>query len=174
MSDQLHLLNLFVSQDETREGIMSPFWKNGYAYATDGRIAVRMRCEQNPWPDDDIQRPNAEAIFVGFTTIGEPFNPPSYVAAITTCQSCLGLGERCCDMGHYHPCDFCEDGREYSWPEFEFNGRVFYGEHLTKLATLPGARVWVDSAQDNSKPCYVTWKHGDGFIMSIKKKEGAQ
>lgn len=169
-SDVLNYLLPFVSDDEDRQPLMTPFWKGGYAYATDGRCAIRVACDENPWPDDILARPNVEALFVGFKASGEVFTPTECVSTEEDCEVCNGMGEVYCNMGHLHECDHCDDGVRHSWSSLHYGAKILNGKYVSRIAKLPGAKIWVEAGDSNpGKAVYITWDHGDGLLMPMKK-----
>ena len=106
---------------------MTPWAFNGWKYATDGKIAVRVPTDE---PDDSSEphkRPDAAAIFRGFDVTGlVPFAIPELQGVKEKkCSSCNGRGYSTCDHGHDHKCNDCDGGTREEWPKADIGGNDF-------------------------------------------------
>ncbi len=165
----------FCSVDETRMAICTPFAFNGWKYATDGRIAVRVPTDE---PDDSnkpYKRPDASALFKDFNVTGlEAFEIPSLQGVEKIrCYSCDGSGEQTCDMGHDHECPECDgDGHYEKWPTKEVGGIQFSERFLSKMAALPGLKFYPTVATWTkdvpAHPAYFTFDNGQGLVMPMR------
>ncbi len=170
-------LQPFCSVDETRMAICTPFVLNGWKYATDGRIAVRIPTDEPDDSNEPYRRPNASALFEGFNVEGlQSFEIPTLDGAqVIECDSCNGDGCAICDMGHEHECPDCDgDGHYEKWPEKEVAGRIFSERFLSKMAALPGIKFYPTTAEcsggNPAKPALFTFDNGQGLLMPIKKE----
>lgn len=158
--------------------INTPFAFNGWKYAIDGRICVRILTDE---PDDSnkpYERPDASALFKDFNVDGlEPFEIPKLDGVeITECEDCDGDGSAICDMGHEHECPECGgDGHYEEWPKKEIAGRIFSERFLSKMAALPGIKFYPTAAEwldgNPAKPAFFTFDNGQGLLMPIRKEK---
>lgn len=171
-------LQPFCSVDECRMAICTPWAFNGWKYATDGRIAVRVPTTD---PDDSnkpYKRPDASALFKGFNVEGlESFEIPTLDGVMEKrCSSCNGNGYSTCDHGHDHECEDCDkSGILEEWPKKEIGGRLFSERFLSKMAALPGLKFYPTTAEwldgNPAKPALFTFDNGQGLLMPIRKGE---
>lgn len=170
----------FCSVDETRMSICTPFVFNGWKYATDGRICVRIQTNEPDDSNEPYKRPDASALFKGFNVDGlESFEIPKLDGVkIIECERCGGTGEQTCDMGHNHECPNCDgDGHYEEWPKHEIAKFIFSEQFLSKMALLSGIKFYPTAANWDkdkiAKPALFTFGNGQGLLMPIRK-EGNQ
>lgn len=168
-------LQPFCSVDETRMAICTPFVFNGWKYATDGRICVRIQTDEPDDSNEPCKRPNAAMLFKGFNVDGlEAFEIPTLDGVkLIKCEGCGGAGEQTCDMGHDHECPDCDgDGHYEEWPKKEIGGHLFSERHLSKIVNLPGLQFFAQSANMEAlKPAFFTFDNGQGLLMPIRKEK---
>jgi hypothetical protein len=161
--------------DETRMAICTPFVRDGWKYATDGRICVRILTTEPDDSNEPYKRPDASALFKGFNVDGlEPFEIPTIKGVkIIECDSCNGDGYAICDMGHEHECNDCDgDGHYEEWPKNEVGGQTFSERYLSKIINLPGLQFFARSADmETLKPAFFTFDNGQGLLMPIRKEK---
>jgi len=161
----------FCSTDDCRESIMTPFVRDGWKYATDGRIMVRIKTDE---PDDSGQphkRPNAAKLFEGFDVSKlEAFNLPELKGVENqTCRYCSGNGVQTCSLGHDHDCDECDTtGLTEKWPEQDIGKARFSERFLVKIKNLPGLRFYPTTAET---PALFTFDNGEGILLACVRKE---
>jgi hypothetical protein len=107
-------LQPFCSTDKSRVGIVAPFTKGGWTYATNGRIMIRVPAI--PGVEDRPGTPiNPEKVLPGREVCGTPVELPpgwgNFPVNIKTCKRCGGGGRtiRCrhCDGEGHKPCPTC-------------------------------------------------------------------
>lgn len=165
----------FCSVDETRMGINTPFVRDGWKYATDGRICVRIPTNEPDDSNEPHKRPDAAAIFQGFDVTGlVPFVIPELQGVKDKkCPSCNGYGHSTCDHGHQHECDDCDEtGVIEEWPKADIGGNDFSERYLSKIVNLPGLQFFAKSANMEAlKPAFFTFgEGGQGLLMPIRKE----
>jgi hypothetical protein len=158
-------LQPFVSQDESRPSIITPWTAGGWTYATDGRICVRL-ATSNPDDEDNAleRRPNAATLFDFESTTLEAFPLPELKGVTrNTCEVCLGLGRKCCDLGHWHECD-CDNGWDERWPIVDIGGARLSERYLWKIKDIPGLRLY---PRKSPLTTYFTFDGGNGLVSSV-------
>lgn len=99
----------FCARTESRYSMTEPWVADGYLIATDGRVCIRVRCEDVPdSPQVNGQKfPPAHELQwdkgwsdtpIAFGDIPEP--------PLDDCSECFG-GDCTCTCGHEHPCHTC-------------------------------------------------------------------
>lgn len=165
-------LQPFCSVDECRMAINTPFAFNGWKYATDGRICVRIQTGEPDDSSEPYKRPDASALFKGFGVDGlEAFKIPAIDGVREKrCPSCNGNGYSTCD--HDHECEDCDKtGVLEEWPKKEIGGQIFSERYLSKIINLPGLKFFARSADvETLKPAFFTFDNGQGLLMPIKKE----
>lgn len=169
-------LQPFCSVDECRMGLMTPWAFNGWKYATNGRMAVRIPTDEPNDSNEPYKRPDASALFKDFNVDGlESFEIPTLDGMIQKeCRHCEGSGEQTCDMGHDHECPDCDgDGHYEEWPKQEIGGNDFSERYLSKIVNLPGLQFFAQSANMEAlKPAFFTFgEGGQGLLMPMRKEK---
>lgn len=170
-------LQPFCSVDETRASLMTPWVFNGWQYATDGRICIRIKTDEMDDSNEPYKRPDVSMLFADFNVEGlEPFEIPTLDGVILhECEDCDGTGEQTCDMGHKHECPECDDGTFEEWPKKEIGGHLFSERFLSKMTALPGLKFFPSvTTWDEGKPAhpaFFTFDNGQGLLMPIRKGE---
>ena len=184
----MDLWEFCTPESNTKFDTSEPFVKNGWKYATNGHVCVRVQFEA---PDDDHKKfPPCEKLFKEFPT-GEwlPWPTPKY------CIQCFGKGtigcaggnEWCESCGGYEGCGIrkcrmCggkEDRGDLAdnqpmdsrWIGFH----LIYAKYDALIHLLPNAKflAGVKPANDFSKPSEQNWlpfvfDGGQGIIMPLK------
>jgi len=169
-------LQPFCSVDDYRPGLMTPWAFNGWKYATDGRMAVRVPTDEPDDSNEPHKRPNAAAIFQGFDVTGlVSFAIPKLKGVHEKkCPSCNGYGHSTCDHGHQHECTDCDEtGVIEEWPKADIGGNDFSERYLSKIVNLPGLLFFAQSANMEAlKPAFFAFgKNGQGILMPIRKEK---
>jgi len=155
-------LELFTAKEDTRYELSKVFVKNGYKCATDGRVAVRIKCDE---PDTEGNFPDLNECLEKKTTFPGPveIEKPSVEANklcekchkgkigydFEICSVCEGSSEcQCTECENIHECEHCRgegghytknktchycDGSMNKYEDLEINGR-FYKGYYVKLA----------------------------------------
>lgn len=63
------ILQLFVATESSRYALTEPFVRGGWAYATDGRALIRVKCSD---PDDHGLFPPCEDIYAKLVILPDP------------------------------------------------------------------------------------------------------
>lgn len=79
------------SVDYKRYAIQAPWVFDGWEYATDGWIAVRVPTKKKDSPAKDAPYPKAYRIFAKFTECRRPW--PDWECAPLRCRDCVGKGK---------------------------------------------------------------------------------
>ncbi len=161
-------LQPFCSTDENRPSLALPFFCNGWIYATDGRVIVRVPCDDDRFGGGELSSrtdtPDAAALFrwtKGPAAVGLPSGLPS--PSEVPCPDCEGCGGKECDMGHTHECPKCGgDGVVTVDPAVEIGGMFFGCRRLRLIAALPGVQLWPTPGQS---VCVFTFEGGDGLLF---------
>lgn len=168
-------LTPFCSVDETRMAINTPFVFNGWKYATDGRVCVRVPTDEPDDSNEPYKRPDASDLFKGFDVSGlETFVIPTLDGVQEKrCPSCNGNGYSICDHGHDHECEDCDKtGVLEEWPKKEIGGQTFSERYLAKVVNLPGLQFFAQSANMEAlKPAFFTFDNGQGLLLPIRKEK---
>lgn len=168
MSEKLMIdLQPFCSKDETRYQLTKPWSRDGYTWATDGRVLLRIpgvHAEPNP------EAPNAEKLGTFFSTGPEITMPKIPFLETKPCAWCKGRGRVC-------TCDFC-DNKACICDGCDGTGKIekavsvpvgagrFSNHYLAKIATLPGLRLF-PSSDDPTAAMFFIFDGGCGYLMGM-------
>lgn len=162
-------LQTFCSEDDCRESIMTPFVRNGWKYATDGRIMVRVKTDEPDDSNEPHKRPNAAKLFEVFDVSKLDAVDLPELTGVTTqkCRYCNGNGVQTCSLGHDHDCDECDGtGEVEEWPSQDIGACRFSERYLSKIITLPGLKFYPTSAEN---PALFTFDGGEGILAQMRK-----
>lgn len=172
----LKLLQTFCSTDDMRLGLQSPLTINGYTYATDGRIIIKVPAIDGvPETTKEILIARICAEFSGVKNTGRflPVPPPD-----GNCSTCLGLKKIACvfcdccgwkiDLATDIPCLDCEgSGKGYNDKQVPFEDHELNPIYLRKLLTLPNCKI--ASNLDSNNPVSIMFDGGQGLLMPMLK-----
>jgi hypothetical protein len=166
-------LKQFASPDESRIYIGSPFYADGFAYATDGHLAVRIPSESfeaERWTDR-----NKETVLKAFAreggqwwTITPPLESPIEEVA---CSTCSGTGtHECHACYHEDDCSDCDGtGKQQTSASTEIAGVLFNVATLGRVWKLRGFALKVHEVDALSAHLF-RFNGGGGVIMPIRRK----
>lgn len=167
-------LEPFCGDPESRPSLAIPFMWNGYDYATDGRIMIRIvstgeHSQRADAPNQHVE--NYISREVGEFTELPPFDPWT-AEDMAPCETCGGFGggETCHDE-----CPDCKGwghgtGRK-DIVKIEFLGGYISDYYLSKIMNLPGVKIakCVPWPGEQSAVYQFTFNGGEGVIMGMKK-----
>jgi hypothetical protein len=160
-------LTPFCSVDETRMAINTPFVLNGWKYATDGRVCVRIKTYEPDDSNEPYKRPKASDLFKGFNVGGlESFEIPDLKGVeMLECDECNGAGSVTCNYGHEHECDMCEGGTVEKWSNQHIGPATFSERYLVKIKALPSLKFFPTKSD---APAFFTFNGGEGIIATVR------
>lgn len=179
-----------------RPHLEQPWSRDGFTYATDGRILLRVSREDYPAPEND-KAPNTDV--VGPYNHSElrywipvPELPEPEVRACTLCdgtgktrkcRECSGFGSCECDCGHEHDCGYCdgtgrrngedeececcEAGKITTTQTVNVGPALANSEYLRKIRTLP--EVAIALPVEEYAPIAFRFEGGVGYLMPMRK-----
>lgn len=191
-------LQPFCSESELRPNIQKPWSRDGFTYATDGRVLVRVSSDDIPTSENEAA-PNAltVAAFDHDSLETEWLPTPDIPDPVfSECRKCKGTGKsakcrncqgdgRCeCNCGHEHDCgdcegtgyqglaetcDNCENGKIEETQRVAVGEAVVNAHYLRKIATLPNPEFARPAEWD--KPIAFRFTGGVGYLMPMSKQE---
>ena len=172
-------------------GLSEPFVKNGYIYATDSRIAIRIRTLACETPPLEGRVPDVERLFADIRNVNvddtvwkkwpaEPVavSPPVLDMVFELdCPICYGEGHYYAD-GDQHTCVYCDGAGSVSkLPVYTRIGdQPYAGRYWSIISQLPGVmfcepQVGSDSNSGMPGPPYTAlyfrFMGGEGILMPI-------
>ena len=155
----LELLKKFVSQDDPRKYMRSPFTRGEWTYATNGHIAVRVPKIDGVEILPEKYIPSLEGLFQsvgGNDFIALPWMPP-----LEECQLCIGTGIA-------YECPECDGEGEFEHGTHSYCCKECGGSHfdlfyLYLINGLPGAKFSPGAGQEGMA-CFV-FDGGEGILM---------
>lgn len=172
-------LQQFCGADDFRPYLQKPFRRNGYVYATDGRILLRV--------DDDeqystVEKVNTERVFekisaAVFVPAPSVNIPPKAPISERECRDCDGRGTEhdCPDCGC--ECDTCDGtGRIKDQPEISTSlcGHLFNVDYIRLMFTLPDLEIAPSQAQivdgHSALPMFFRFAGGVGALMPLSRQ----
>jgi hypothetical protein len=179
----------FCEHNAFRRPIAEPFVQDGYLYATDARIAIRIPTKQsNTEREDGARYPRMADIFTGLKPVQSrwhaeegwlqwPTKPleiptPTDAKQGVVCPICLGGGEYWTD-GDTRRCVYCDgDGYLSLYDNASLGPACFSGMYWRLIARLPN--VWYREPKNAGKPLWFRFAGGDGVLMPITDPTKAQ
>ena len=117
-TDYKKLFSLFVSDNDGREVLRTPFKQDGRYCATDAHSMIYMPVETADLPFEERDKPNATKIIIQYDKRDkndvinvvdfERQLVPYMIPATKDCDACGGEGSDTCNLGHDHDCEPCE------------------------------------------------------------------
>jgi hypothetical protein len=174
-------LKPFCSKDESRISINTPFIQDGFTYATDGRMLLRVRsaleCAPpigNPpkiGPYFQFPPEDAKPLAFDFSKLGDQ-------PGLVDCEDCGGSGYwNCSHCGTRDvECENCDGAGKVTPKEnsVEIAGRHYNPLFLRRIAKLPKVE-WVDwlatVASNETAPGTFRFDGGEGLLMPLKKED---
>jgi hypothetical protein len=156
---KIELLKRFCDQ-EKGEICSAPFVAGGNTYATNRRIAIRLKGKVPGVMDGERFKKNVDVVFAyAPSKEGAVFQPiPQPV-----CQKCKDEGfVTCKECGHKTQCD-CRP-REFS----DIGNRRLATQYLALLRLLPGVKI-APNCGGEYDPMWFEFADGDGLLMPMKK-----
>ena len=165
----LKLLQTFCGEDETRAVLMQPSSRNGFTYATDGRIIVR--APKLPDVPDVDGYPNCEQALGRFTADGSWQKLPAEIPPEKTeqCSLCYGSDEHdCSQCKSAHTCNRCDGvGNYVVFTYTSIGARKLNDLYLRKMQLLPS--VEINASGDEMSPMSFRFDGGIGLLMPCRK-----
>jgi hypothetical protein len=167
-------LQQFCGDDETRPYLMKPFTRNGYTWATNGHILVRVAARADALPiEKDV---NTEKVIegIGNATFHRPsFQLPPAPTEAGVCPDCDGRGAA-------HDCPDCEctcqkcNGRgdlDVEKMTSTTIGPKFYNLHYVRMIlSLPGIELSVVATKPKFAVMFFRFDEGVGCVMNRSDK----
>lgn len=162
-------LTPFLSTDETREAMMTPFSYGTFTYATDGRIIVRVdRRADIPERNNAPKQVQIEDIFRKATGADWMEVPTLPTPILEKCLACGGHGKIEWEKQTYE-CEECEGkGSNRKLIPVDICAQQFSDEYLEKIKSLPGAMI-APSITREAKPMPFCFDGGRGVMMPMRK-----
>jgi hypothetical protein len=166
-------LKQFASPDESRIYIGSPFYADGFAYATDGHLAVRIPSE--PFEAERWTDRNKETVLKAFAredgewwTVTPPKESPIKEAE---CEECGGSGvKECHACSHEDDCGDCGGtGTVTAEASTTIAGVIFDVATLGRVWKLPDFELSIHKG-DALSPYRFRFKGGAGVVMPLRRQ----
>lgn len=167
-------LQPFCGTEETRHYLMKPFSKDGFTWATNGNIAIRVPLRHDV-PEFDAKVPlkvempfkgHEGATFKALPKVKWPESDPS-----KACETCGG-------SGHQHDCPDCEctcegcdgSGQETIMASVSVRSVLFDSKYVRMILDMPSSTF--SSAPKDAEPAPFTFEGGIGVLMPLRRKLG--
>jgi hypothetical protein len=167
-------LQRFCGNQFGREYLHKPFSRNGFTYATNGHIMVRVALRPDV-PDVD-KKFNQERPLEGIETATfyrPSFELPAMPTEVGECLSCDG-------SGHEHTCPHCTCRCESCGGSGEENPekrrsatigvKIFAMNYIRQMLSLPGIELAVMESEPDEKPLLFRFDGGVGALMPMRSK----
>lgn len=165
-------LQPFCGTEETRFYLMKPFSRNGFTYATDGCIMVRVALRPDIPDVDKAFNQDKPLEGVEAASFFRPsFELPPAPAEMGECHTCSG-------RGYDHDCPDCEcicekcNGSGDMDPERRKSADIgpnTYSLHYARLMlSLPGIALAALPSKPNDKPLLFRFNGGVGALMPMR------
>lgn len=164
-------LTFFCAKKDGQYATSKPWAQEGWWYATDQRIAIRIPAGDNVAEviaSDGPKTPPAKNLFKKEVT-GDPQPWPDtpFVRKVKICPQCDGKGEVGCDECGADKCLMCDGHGNYEQDIGRRVGVHLIGPHYDKLIrSLPNVR-WFSGYDDPLKMLPFVFDGGEGRIMGI-------
>lgn len=167
-------LKPFCSTDEMRENLMNPWTRDGFTWATDGRVMIRV-----PAMDDvpeNKSAPDTKTIWIFDKSTDPDFRelPQIPLNQELECPMCEGENPsgkfQCKSCGCKEVvCEKCGGtGRTTSSISVPLGNRLANNLYLIKLAKLPGVKIDFRDRENDMLPFAFIFDGGEGILMVMK------
>lgn len=165
-------LKPFCSTDETRPYLLKPFSRDGFTYATNGHIMVRVALRHDVPDVDKKFNQNAPLAGVDETTFFRPsFELPPAPTQTGECTLCEG-------RGFDHDCPDCECVCEICKGEGNVDVEknistavgptLFALNYVRQILSLAGVEIATLPKKANEKPLLFRFDEGVGALMPLR------
>lgn len=172
----------FCSEDESRDSIRNPFEQEGYTYATDGRIIIRVHQVLPDLPERLSQPPKNIRVHFTFPDPAATVVPVDWTSLCQepeplTCSVCKGIGrDQCRHCDNEIECQKCDgSGKVLSAVVPVKIGEKFFDPmYLRKISRLPNIRLlnWESPGFETGKgPSGFIFDGGDGILMPMRSEQ---
>ena len=190
-------LKPFCLTGPSRTALAKPFTRDGFTYATDGRMAVRVEARENEPGDEkaldaaklfepELAKPHTEH---AWPVVPEPVTKICGKCdgrgKFSKCADCDGDGVQVCDLDHEHECERCGGsgqlpgndsacitcngtGHEDEVQTVRVAHTAFSDKYLRLALTLPDAKLHL--ADDPMAPALITFAGGVALLMPVRIK----
>lgn len=166
-------LKPFCCKDPVRETLATPWNSNGWTYASNGHIAIRVSQR------DCIVRtdgPNVDRVWAALLPC-ENYEPlpdikiPADIAEPGECETCGGSTvAECCECGQDRECPDCDEGisREPEMYRVEVApGLFFKARYYVLMRSLPNLVCDLRPAEEKPRCRHFKFDGGEGIIMPM-------
>jgi len=158
-------LQPFCSTWQSRPQIKRPFSRDGYTYATDGRVIVRVARRKRYKENPDAPDVSVCGTFA-YRGITKKLPRPIPKTQKAICDSCGN------DRRYRVSCDNCNGtGRVHKYVYVRVGSRFIDAKYLHLLAKLPNIRI--QQAGHTNSPAYFSFDGGCGYIMPLQNPKSA-
>lgn len=175
-------LMLFTEPESGRLDLSRPWAKDGYIWATDGRIMVRVDASGVPnSPPSDLPRPDVSSLMrQALSNQPEKWSSIQSVSytegdARGPCHFCLGYGRTPwhASLVEALPCEYCHDGELDPESRLRIGGLEFSAHFIERIKILApecevGAAQWSDQWNKDSGMLHFRAKGVYGLLMPIR------
>ena len=152
--------------------LAAPWTHEGYAYATDGALLIRIPQSEEiaPLPGTPVIEAarRFQDLGLGSTVNFVPLPPlPPRLRGMKTCPLCFGSGAVLNEKQKPILCGGCHGARHVKNARpVAIGDRNFSAHYCLKIAALPGLRVVIDGGQD--QPLCFRFDGGEGLLMPLR------
>jgi hypothetical protein len=151
-------LQSFCAKDDVRSYLMQPFVIDGYTYATNGHVIVRVRGAPGQEPSNPARAAAPRLFAVEYTD----YELLPEIPAPQTCPECHGGGEEYEDECMY---SMCRDGELFQL--MKVGAAWFDVRYLHRIAQLPNVRI---SVVGRDAMAAFVFDGGEGRVMPCREK----
>lgn len=168
----MDLLLRFCGDKESRYALTAPWIRDGWRYATDGRLCVRMPAEGLQDTAAVYIPPAGEVFAINFEPYADKCRKPwpdlmQIVMYDGTCPQCDGFGELGCSECFKRTCLTCHGKKTTKQEHFAHVGNhAVRPVYARKIADLPGVR-WAAGIASNKPLPFVFDGGGQGLVMGM-------
>jgi hypothetical protein len=162
----------FCSTDESRVALHQPWSVDGFTYATDDRIIVRLQASEFPSEPNDRAPKSVHTIQKwNHAEIADWLDLPADLPSedkFLPCGNCDGDGEHYCKgCEDFHECGKCGgEGRKYHPSPINIGLAKIDAKYLRKIAALPEARI--ENPSESNVAVAFKFNGGVGYVMPIR------
>jgi hypothetical protein len=169
----------FCDAGDSRAYCRTPFFHDGFTYATNGHILVRVPGDVG---FDSLSEPRVADTLTGLFRDRPPFERPhDFIIPDDQDTSQEEDCDECDGSGHEHDCPKCEcscdhcggKGKHTAWSRVSttFYGKIYRLAYVRRLLSLPSIQIAPSTAdRKDMKPLRFTFEGGEGCLMLMKEK----
>jgi len=137
LTSRINLQRFCASQYDLRKHLQQPFRRDGFVYATNGHVLVRVSVADGYEADENEKAPvRLDEMFKCIDEGGVEWRPLPPLHAVKPCSRCFGSGQL-----RVEDCDSCDGKGEFERDGYDYTCQACNGEGFVEVGEPNGKHV---------------------------------